>query len=70
MAMHADLSMALSEGFAGWGQQSMSSMAAMSDWSIAAMSDIAIDFATTTLAAGNTATDRAIKSASMMRPPS
>jgi hypothetical protein len=69
VAMHADLSMALSEGFAGCGQQSMSSIAAMSESAIAAMSDIAFDFATraTPPAAGKTATDRTIRSATMVR---
>jgi hypothetical protein len=69
VAMHADSSMALPEGFEWCGQQSMSSIAAMSWWSIAGMSDIALDFATTPapLAAGNTATDRAIRSANMVR---
>jgi hypothetical protein len=68
-AMHADLSMALSEGFAACGQQSMSSIAAASESDIAAMSDIAFDFAigATPPAAGNTATDRAIRSANMVR---
>jgi hypothetical protein len=66
VAMHADSSMALPEGLVWCGQQSMPSIATMSWWSIAAMSDIALDFATTP-AAGNTATDTAIRIANMVR---
>src|ERR1700757_4899241 len=66
MAMHADLS----HGFAGCGQQSMSSMAAVSESAIAAISDdITVDFTTAAAppAAGKTATDRAISNANMVR---
>ena len=61
-AIEAHPSIALSQGFALCGQQSMSS--------IAAMFAVSVDFMTAPAlpAAGNPATDRAIMSANMMRP--
>jgi hypothetical protein len=67
-AMHADLSIALSQGFGGCGQQSMSSIAATPESPIAAMSVISDDFATAAKPPnGSTTTDRAIRSANMVR---
>jgi hypothetical protein len=61
VAMHDARSIALSHGFGVCGQQSMSS--------IAAVPAISADFATaaTPPAAGNTATERAIRSANTIR---
>ena len=62
VAMDEQPPVILSQGFALCGQQSMSSMADISA--------ISVDFtaAPTTPAAGSTATDKAIRSANMVRP--
>jgi hypothetical protein len=63
VAMHEQPSIALSHGFAWCGQQSMSS--------IADMSAVSVDFMAASLtspAAGNTATEKAISTANMVRP--
>jgi hypothetical protein len=59
VAIEAQSSMALSQGLALWGQQSMSAMA-----------DISADFTMmrAPTAAGSIATDRTIRSAKMVRP--
>jgi hypothetical protein len=62
MAIEEQPSIALSQGFAVCGQQSMSS--------IADMSAVSVDFtaAPTTPAAGRMATDKAIRNANIVRP--
>jgi hypothetical protein len=61
VAIEAQPSIALSQGFTLWGQQSMSS--------IAAMFAASVDFMTAPVlpAAGSTTTDTAIRSANMTR---
>jgi hypothetical protein len=62
VAIEAQPSMALSQGLVMGGQQSMSSMVDVADMSVG------LTLARAPAAAGNIATDRAIRSARMVRP--